>query len=203
MDIWLGYSGLAVAFVVLGAVLVWVMIQTPGRYLIKAALTPPIIWYGVVLYFAVQNLMGWPATHKIPESSLLLAVRVNEPNPAQNSPGAIYLWVNEASDTTDAPQSNGIPLDPRMVFKFQNLNDPRAYKVPYSREMHEAIVKAQMQAQATPGALMKVRRNGKPVDSREERNQNREPITMEVINPKDLLPKKGAETRPEIRNPYP
>jgi hypothetical protein len=182
MDIWTGYSGMAIAFVILAIILMWIVIQTPGRYLMKAALIPPVVWFGVALYFMVPNLLGWPARQDVPDDSYVLAVMVNEPNHTRNDPGAIYLWINHGpGDPADQTQA-GSAVDPRSIFKPEHPRDPRAYKVPYSREMHEAIVEAQDQLQQTPGAMMKIQNNGDHSNGSPEAGHET-PLTLEIINP--------------------
>ena len=94
MDMWSGYIGLSVAFVIISAIVLWFSIRTPGKIIIKAMLIPVTVWYGLVLYYSVPNLMGWPISESIPENSQVLAARIKEPDPKLNDAGAIYLWVD-------------------------------------------------------------------------------------------------------------
>lgn len=196
MDVWIGYTGLAVAFVILAAILTWVLIQLPGHHLIKAVLIPPVIWYGLALYLTAPNLMGWPSTQKLPENSVLLAVRVREPLPAENDPGAIYLWVDQRSGAGTA-EKTGTGMNPHTFFKSKPDNAPRAYKIPYSRAMHEAIVQARKKLEATPGGLMALRRRRAGKGGRAaSRDQDQPPVRLDIVNPQTLMPKTTPEAQP-------
>jgi len=72
----------------------------------------------VFYFFAheeINNIAGWPSTERMPERFQLLAVVIEEPS-AKN-PGALYLWVNAVE--------NGHPVA-----------QPRAYKLPYTKDLH-------------------------------------------------------------------
>ncbi|MES3012858.1 MAG: hypothetical protein V4750_03895 [Pseudomonadota bacterium] len=74
------------------------------------------------LYFfgndAVHQIWGVPSTDALPERFVVLAGAVDEP--AGKSPGSIFLWVSE-------PREGLTKLE------------PRAYRVPYSKELHTQI----------------------------------------------------------------
>lgn len=76
-----------------------------------------------VLYFygndAVHQIWGVPSTDALPERFVMLAAAVDEP--AGKGQGAIYLWVSVPREG----QSNKL--------------EPRAYRVPYSKELHSQI----------------------------------------------------------------
>lgn len=69
-------------------------------------------------YGAVHQIWGIPSTDALPERFVMLAAVVEEPS-AKN-PGAIYVWVTE-------------PRDGKAML------EPRAYKLPYNRELHNQV----------------------------------------------------------------
>jgi hypothetical protein len=75
-----------------------------------------------VLYFhghdAVHAIWGIPSTDALPERFVMLAAVVEEPT--SKAAGALYLWVN--------PLHEG-----------KAVLQPRAYKLPYSKSLHEQI----------------------------------------------------------------
>ena len=75
-----------------------------------------------IFYFfgndAVHRIWGVPSTDALPERFVMLAGAVDEP--AGRSPGWIFLWVSE-------PREGLTRLE------------PRAYRVPYSKELHAQI----------------------------------------------------------------
>jgi hypothetical protein len=161
MGMWSGYIGLSTAFVIISAIVLWFSIRTPGQIIIKAMLIPATVWYGLVLYYSVPNLMGWPISQSIPDNSQVLAIRIKEPDPKHNDPGAIYFWVNIKPGSKSPEKTVKALLNPKSVFSYNSKTQPRAYQLPYSREMHKAIVEAQRKAQGVPGAQFKTKK-GKP-----------------------------------------
>lgn len=75
-----------------------------------------------VLYFfgheTVHSLLGTPSTAALPERFVMLAAAVEEPT--QKKAGALYLWISPLEEGKPALQ-------------------PRAYKLPYNRTLHEQI----------------------------------------------------------------
>ena len=72
-----------------------------------------------VLYFHAYNVLddvwGWPSNGALPERFVLLAAFVDEPHAKQ--PGGLYVWVH-------------------AIVAGQATSEPRAYRLPYTKEMH-------------------------------------------------------------------
>ena len=75
------------------------------------------------------------------------------------------------------------------ILRYGTPNDPRAYKLPYSREMHKAIVAAQRRSEGMQGSLMKVRKRGTQGGKSGNMEESRAALEFEIINPVVLLPK--------------
>ena len=72
-------------------------------------------------YKAITGSLGWPVRDQLPDSLQLLSVVIDEPSRKGDNQGAIYVWyVN--NDT------NG---------------KPRSVQIPYTKEMHKKMAKAQ------------------------------------------------------------
>ena len=75
-----------------------------------------------VLYFygndAVHRIWGVPSADALPERFVMLAAAVDEPS-AKN-PGSIFMWVS-------------------VPHEGVNKLEPRAYRVPYTKELHAQI----------------------------------------------------------------
>jgi hypothetical protein len=188
MDMWSGYTGLTIAFVIISAIVLWFSIRMPGQIIIKALLIPVTVWYGLVLYYSVPNLMGWPISQSIPDNSQVLAIRIKEPDPQQNDPGAIYFWANIKPDSKSAQKTLKTLLNPKNIFSYNGKTQPRAYQLPYSRKMHKAIVEAQRKAQGVPGAQLRTK-NGKPKRGHPGNDESLAPLELEIINPITALTK--------------
>lgn len=69
-------------------------------------------------YLSLHRLLGWPASSDPPADALLLAAEFREPQ-KNGGAGAIYLWLKPPGDSA-----------------------PRAYSLPYSQELHQAVAEA-------------------------------------------------------------
>ena len=85
---------------------------------LKAVLTLGVCAFYFYGYTAVFSLLGNPSPDALPSRFLLIAAVVDEPRPKFS--GAIYLWVTPIEEGKDQLQ-------------------PRAYKLPYMRAVHEKI----------------------------------------------------------------
>lgn len=74
------------------------------------------------LYFVghdvVREIAGLPSTDALPERFIMIGAVVEEPT--AKTKGALYLWVSRLQEGKPA-------------------GEPRAYKVPYTRELHRQI----------------------------------------------------------------
>ena len=77
-----------------------------------------------VCYLSITGLIGWPSEARVPEHFQLHWATVVEPDKLNGLPGSIYLWI-EALDE-----------------KNMLAGMPRAYRVPYSRELADRIGRA-------------------------------------------------------------
>jgi hypothetical protein len=192
MELWTGYIGLAIAFVIITAIVLWFSIRTPGQVLIKAILIPTTIWYGLALYYTVPNLVGWPASKPIPDNSQVIAIRINEPNPLYNDPGAIYFWVQAKPSPKSTQQKTVGLLNPKSISSVTKNNRPRAYQLPYSRKMHREILEAQRKAKGMPGAQIKTKKGSAKGSSKRGiagLDQSQAALQFEIVNPVQSFPK--------------
>ncbi len=132
--------------------------------------------------------MGWPISQPIPDNSQVLAIRIKEPNPKHNDPGAIYFWVNIKPSSKSPEQTLKALLNPKSVFSYNSKTQPRAYQLPYSREMHKAIVEAQRKAQGVPGAQLRTKKS-KSKRGTTGNDKSKAPLELEIINPVKSFPK--------------
>jgi hypothetical protein len=109
---------LVLAYAALVLIAVLALLWSPWPRWLKAGLALG----ATVLYFfgheAVHALLGLPSADALPERFVMVAAMVEEPN--ANQKGALYLWVRPLRDGVAEPQ-------------------PRAYRLAYSRKLHEQI----------------------------------------------------------------
>jgi hypothetical protein len=78
---------------------------------------------GVTLFYffaddLVHSMWGWPSGDALPPRFVLLAAVIDEPGAKRA--GGLYLWVNALEDGKPSPQ-------------------PRAYRLPYSKDLHALL----------------------------------------------------------------
>jgi hypothetical protein len=109
---------LVIAYASLVLIAVLALLWSPWPRWLKAGLALG----ATVLYFfgheAVNALLGVPTRDALPERFVMVAAMVEEPSASQQ--GALYLWVRPLHDGVAEPQ-------------------PRAYRVAYTRKLHEQI----------------------------------------------------------------
>ena len=109
---------LVIAFAAVVLLLALALVWSPWPRWTKGVLVAAV----AVLYFwghdTVQALLGVPSTAALPERFVMVAAKVDEPT-ASNK-GALYLWV--------LPMRDGVAQ-----------GEPRAYRLPYTRGLHEQI----------------------------------------------------------------
>jgi hypothetical protein len=110
---------LAVAYAVIGALLLIVLVYARLHWALKAAAVIVTSAFYVVSFAAMQGLLGWASTDRLPVSFKLLQARIVEPHSLEGDPGSIYLWVEEL-DADNRPSAI-----------------PRAYRVPYNDALAE------------------------------------------------------------------
>ncbi|MDM0117783.1 hypothetical protein QTI66_37430 [Variovorax sp. J22R133] len=75
-----------------------------------------------VLYFHAWNVLddvwGWPSGGALPERFVLLAAVIDEPHAKE--PGGLHVWVH-------------------AIVAGKATSEPRAYRLPYTKEMHLQI----------------------------------------------------------------
>jgi hypothetical protein len=127
---------IAVGFVLLAGLLLWFVIGSRGRWWVKL----PAIVVTCAFTFAVWNALGsfsgWPTDQSPPARALLLSSAVDEPK-------AIYVWLMA-------------PTEPGLLAYRPTKAEPRAYRLPYSRELHQQIDRAS--ALAKQGQPVELRR---------------------------------------------
>ncbi len=119
----LGTSGLIAAYVLIALLLLILNLYTRWAWHVKAALIVLVSAFYVVTYFSLPPLLGWPTDADLPQRFNLVAIYVEEPDKSTGSPGEIFLW---ATDMAEGPRGA----------------EPRAYRVPFTGELHARVVEA-------------------------------------------------------------
>jgi hypothetical protein len=121
--------GLAACYLVLAVLLLSLNLKSAWRWPVKAWAIAVTLAFLIAGFATLQGMLGWPTETVPPARFQLYAALVQEPDRANRSDGAIYLWLSPAAE-------GGEPSRP-----------PRAYALPYSRALHEQVARAQERLQ--------------------------------------------------------
>lgn len=192
MGFW-SMAGLAVSFLILASLLLWLLIGRRGSRIAKVLLISVVLWYGLLVYYTPHRMLGWPVSGRLPDYAVLLDWKVIEPAVNAKEAG-IYLWmVPKNLDYVEKEATHFFLLNPKNSFRAELKDVPRAYKLPYTREEHKRLGEAARERQKVSGLIMF--RNGKGekgVESEGEIGHMRRGH-YEVLDPKKLLIKKFEE----------
>jgi hypothetical protein len=108
---------LTVAYALIGALLLTLLIYARLPWAAKAAAIVVTSCFYVVSFYGTRGLLGWSSRDPLPPRFKLLQARIVEPHSLEGEPGAIHLWV-EALDDDNRP--SGVP---------------RAYRLPYNAKL--------------------------------------------------------------------
>ncbi|MES1940895.1 hypothetical protein T5B8_11666 [Salinisphaera sp. T5B8] len=114
---------LGAAYVALGVLVLALNIRSGWPLWVRIGCIVLVSALYFVTWHSLQDLRGWPARMALPGHFLLNASSIVEPDESQGAPGRIYLWVTPIID--DEP-----------------IGIPRAYALPYARELHTRLERA-------------------------------------------------------------
>lgn len=129
--------GIPVAFLLLAAMGLWLIIFAKGYWWLKCLFISSILYFSLAMWVSLSQLSGWPTNNEMPETFITHAVLVEEPSKSDlKQKGAIYLWVSEVDENhIIKKQEISSWLLPFVARK--NASEPRVYRLPYSEELHE------------------------------------------------------------------
>lgn len=132
-------------------------------------------------YKALTDSLGWPVLDNLPDSFQVLGVEIREP--ARGDEGAIYVWYRT----------------------YEEGREPRNVRIPYTKDMHKKMAKAQsMLAKGQKVHMSKFKQGegaqgsgregkGQPGDSRRGQSNFQSPGPLDFVPPPDALPLKDVE----------
>ena len=111
---------LALVYALLAFLLLVLCLATRWHWSIKAALVLMVSGFYIFSSQTFRSLSGWPAEDTLPEKFVLLSAVFDEPSPARDHPGNIFIWVNPMKDN-------------------QPLEMPRVFRLPYEKNLHRIL----------------------------------------------------------------
>jgi hypothetical protein len=113
--------GIVASYVLIAVLLLSLNLASRWHWGMKAAAIVITTGFLGVSYLSTTGLIGWPSEARVPEHFQLHWATVVEPDKLNGLPGSIYLWI-EGLDENNMP-----------------AGAPRAFRVPYSRELADRI----------------------------------------------------------------
>jgi len=124
----MGTFGIAFALLVNVALLLWFVIGAKGYWWIKVPVIAVTLFLSIGIWSSVNDLLGWATSEPMPEKFQVHWIVIDEPNSKEGDPGAIFVWATDLN-----PQ----PSDWWIFHSMDDSGEPRAHKMPYSRQLHE------------------------------------------------------------------
>lgn len=135
--------GIPLTFLVLFAVTLWFIILGKGRWWLKAAVIPVVLYFSLVVWFSLAQISGWASDSETPETFAINWIMVKEPSKRDpRDQGAIFMWASEV-DENHEPVEGAISPWLAAFTPRRSAAEPRAYRLPYSRDLHEKAVEVQ------------------------------------------------------------
>ena len=157
---------IAIGFGLLAGLLLWFVIGSRGAWWMKLGAIVVSSAFMFAVWDALDSFSGWPTEQHPPSRALLLSSAVDEPR-------AIYVWVT-------------LPSQTGLLSYKPDASEPRGYRLPYSRQLHEQLDRGSALA-----------RQGRSVELRQsEANTSGRParfVVREYRLPRGSLPQKASE----------
>ena len=125
---------IALTFFIISSLLLWIVIGSKGHWGLKAVTIAFVLYFCLSINISLSNLLGWPSDQSLPEKFQVHWIEIKEPNKRTGDKGCVYVWAT--SSAGEHHEEDGW----RTLFVyFQNYDptEPRAYRLNYSRELHE------------------------------------------------------------------
>lgn len=107
-------------YVLLAFLLLCLCLATRWAWQVKVLGVLVVSGFYLISHQTLLGVSGWPSDDALPKRFVFLAAVFDEPSPARGHAGAIYIWVN--------PMKDG-----------QVLDMPRAYKLPYEKDLRSLL----------------------------------------------------------------
>jgi hypothetical protein len=136
-----------IAFLLVSVVVCLALIRADWKWTLKLALILVVPAFGVAVWNALGSYRGWPATERPPAKSIVYSVIIVEPD--SNDKGNIYLWL--------IPYEEKAHLVLNPLVYLPDGNEPRGYRIPYSRPLHVKLEQAKELIRAGRAPILELR----------------------------------------------
>ncbi len=128
--------GITLSFFILAVLVLWFIIGAKGSWVLKMFAISGSLYLFLSVSNSLDGFKGWAAASDMPPKFQVHWVIIDEPNPIMNHDGIIYIW---ATGALNKNEDNKGWRDWLLLFYENNDGKPRAYRIPYSIEMHERL----------------------------------------------------------------
>lgn len=134
--------GIPLTFLVLCVIGLWMIIFSKGFWAFKVLFITSCLYFSFLMWYSLSELSGWATSVSMPQKSIIHWILVQEPSKFNKSDeGGVYIWATEAdSDNQEINKHTIFFLKPFTNRK--NSVEPRAYRLPYSEQLHQQAAKA-------------------------------------------------------------
>ena len=131
-------TGIVMGFVLIAVLVLWFVIGAKGHWGIKATMIMLSLYFCLSVGFSIAEFMGWPTDDKLPPKFLLHWAVIQEPDVKLGDEGSIYVWARPINESEIEHKE----WNDYLLSFYDGKSEPRAYRIPYSRELHEQTQKA-------------------------------------------------------------
>lgn len=118
---------LGLVYALMAFLLLVLCLATRWSWWLKAGMVVAVSGFYLLAQTSFVRLSGWPSAERLPSDFVFLSAVFDEPQPARQHPGAIFIWVHPLQDQGLAAM-------------------PRAFRLPYQKDLRgileEGIKKA-------------------------------------------------------------
>lgn len=114
----------------------WIVKESRTPTWLKVASVTVAFSFCVILTTSLNSSLGWAVSgyENLPKTVAIRHVIVSEPNKDLNYAGCIYLLL-------DTPPTKYDSLVLKMFGHHSEKTEPRLYRIPYTRSLHESLAK--------------------------------------------------------------
>jgi hypothetical protein len=159
----LPYVILVLGYTLLAALFMWSIIEIKGRWIVKFAMAPVILWFGLFLYYIPPQLSGYPSDQEIRQERVI--VRFFTYNaPTKDKEGNIYVVVDSRFFEKNDIQSFLKMFKPSTYTDISGTEYLRLYRLPWDEDLVKNMTKAQKKKELIILKKQKKKEKGKGKD---------------------------------------
>ncbi len=113
--------GLSAGFILVTAFLYYVLLKSSQSVVVKSLALLLVTLFYWVQYESLQQYAGWPSTDDLPDTFLLIATDIQEPDVKTGHKGVMYWWVRDSEDLNAPPRVYQLPYQPQLHEKTEQV----------------------------------------------------------------------------------